>query len=84
VQYLVRLFDTHPASVGETYLMHLWRAAGSSAWLAYAAAACLVHAVFPFLFVKTASRIVAKLNADVLALGQAEPTESLQPPSATV
>jgi hypothetical protein len=43
-----------------------------------------VHAVFPFLFVKTASRIVAKLNADVLALGQAEPTESLQPPSATV
>ncbi len=58
---LVRLFNQHPASVGETYLGHMEFAAWFSSRLMIAAAAALVHACFPFLFETTASRIVRQL-----------------------
>ena len=56
------LFTRHPAQVGETYGEHLGNASGFGARLMLAGLACLVHAVFPFAFEKTASRMVARLH----------------------
>lgn len=54
-------FTAHPESVGESYFQHMRFAASVAASLAMAAAAAACHAVLPFLFEKTASRIVARL-----------------------
>ncbi len=54
-------FTDHPASVGENYFQHLFAASGFSLILLIAAFACLVHAVLPFLFVKTGSQRVTAL-----------------------
>lgn len=58
---IAKLFNDHPASVDETYLQHAAFAGRFSLALFGAAFAALVHAVFPFLFEKTASRTVARL-----------------------
>jgi len=54
-------FTQHPASVGETYLEHMGMALSFSGALALAAAACLLHALFPFAFERTGSRAVEAL-----------------------
>ena len=57
------LFTAHPQSVDESYFEHM-AFAGKFAALLFAAAFCaLVHAILPFLFERTASRIIAKLYA---------------------
>ncbi len=58
---LYRAFTEHPASVGETWSEHAATAFGFSWRLQLAALAALVHAVFPFLFVKTASALITAL-----------------------
>ena len=55
------LFLSHPQAVDETYFEHLAFASRFSATLLLAAGAALVHAVLPFMFEKTASRMVARL-----------------------
>ena len=59
---LIRAFTEHPESVGETYTEHLVRAVGFGTRMVLAGIACLVHAVLPFLFVRTGSRAIAELN----------------------
>jgi hypothetical protein len=59
---LIRAFTEHPASVGETYSEHLFRAMYFGARMFFAGIACLVHGVLPFLFVRTGSRAIAELN----------------------
>lgn len=61
------LFTGHPASIGESYIEHLTRAANFSVRLHAAGIACLIHAVLPFLFVQTASRIVMQLHERMIA-----------------
>lgn len=61
------LFTRHPASVNETYGEHFCVASSFSGRLAYAAFACAVHAVFPFLFEKTGSRIITELHDRMVA-----------------
>ncbi len=64
---LKTLFYDHPASVDETYGEH-FAAAGGFAWrLMGASLVCLVHALFPFLFVNTASQTVRKLHDRMVA-----------------
>ena len=58
----MRAFTEHPASVGESYTEHLFRAVYFGARMVFAGIACLVHAVLPFLFVHTGSRAIAELN----------------------
>ena len=58
----MRAFTEHPASVGETYSEHMGRAACFGLRMIAAGAACLVHAVLPFLFVRTGSATIAELN----------------------
>jgi len=59
---LQRLFTEHPASVGETYFQHLGTAGWFFVQMIVGAFACLMHALFPFLFVKTGSRIITVLH----------------------
>ncbi len=56
-----RIFLDHPATVDETFWQHMAFALRFASMLLAAAAAALVHAFFPCLFEKTASRIVAQL-----------------------
>jgi len=56
------LFTDHPNSVGETYIQHLAMAASFALRLFTGSICCLSHALFPFLFVGTASRIIIELN----------------------
>jgi hypothetical protein len=57
-------FTAHPASVGESYLQHLRFALRFGARMTAGGLAAVVHAVFPFCFVTTASRI----NDELLAM----------------
>ncbi len=63
----LRGFVDHPASVDETYLQHARFAFGFSVQLFAAALAALVHALIPPLFETTASRIVRRLHAKIMA-----------------
>ena len=67
---LTRLFLEHPQSVDETYGEHARFAFGFSLQLFAAAFAALVHAVLPFAFEKTASKIVASLYSRTHNRGQ--------------
>jgi hypothetical protein len=60
--YLRDLFTDHPRSVGETYGDHMLVALSFAGPLTKAAAAALVHAFLPFLFVRTASLTIKSLN----------------------
>ena len=62
-----QLFTDHPASVGENYFEHLVAALSFSAGLFLAAMVCLVHALLPFLFVKTGSRRITGLYEQMVA-----------------
>ena len=54
-------FTEHPATVGETYFAHLRAAAGFGFQMVFAGVACLVHALLPFLFVRTGSDCICRL-----------------------
>lgn len=58
---LARLFTDHPASVDETYFGHMAFAGWFASKLFMAACAALIHALLPFLFETTASRIIREL-----------------------
>ncbi|MBO6717734.1 MAG: hypothetical protein JJ913_07255 [Rhizobiaceae bacterium] len=58
---IANLFTDHPAAVGESYFGHMAFAAWFASRLGLAAGAALVHALLPFLFETTASRIVREL-----------------------
>ena len=55
-------FTDHPAAAGETYLTHLRAAAGFGFQMVFAGLACLVHALLPFLFVRTGSDCICRLH----------------------
>lgn len=58
---VLNLFTAHPASVDESFGEHFIFAMKFAGLLFAAAGAALVHAILPFMFEKTASRIIAKL-----------------------
>ena len=58
-------FTEHPREVGETYFEHLGVAAKVGAAMAVGALACFVHAVFPFLCVRTGSATIDKLHRQI-------------------
>ena len=64
---LNRLFLAHPATVDESYFEHMRFAASFAFWLAVAAMAALVHAIVPALCETTASRILKRLHARIMA-----------------
>ena len=56
------LFCDHPETVGETYFEHLESASHFGGRMVLAGIACLLHGIFPFLFVTTGSRTVRHLH----------------------
>jgi hypothetical protein len=56
-------FSKHPREVGESYGEHFAVAAGFGLKMIGGGLACLVHAVLPFLFERTGSETVRRLNA---------------------
>lgn len=67
---MIESFTRHPHQVGETYGEHMAAAAGFGWTLVGAGIACLIHAVFPFLFEKTASACVARLHGTMALRGR--------------
>jgi hypothetical protein len=60
---MTNLFTAHPASVGQTYGEHFAFALAFGVRMVLGGLAAIVHAVFPFVFITTASRTVDELNA---------------------
>ena len=67
---MIRAFTEHPASVGESYTEHLFRAMYFGMRMVFAGVACLLHGVLPFLFVRTGSRAIADLNDRMVLNGR--------------
>lgn len=62
---IAKLFTDHPRAIGETYGQHA-RTAFSFGWrMTVGGMACMVHAIVPGIFVKTASRTVVQLDAEM-------------------
>jgi hypothetical protein len=60
-------FTEHPATVGETYGQHFQSALGFSISMIGGGLACMVHAVFPFLFERTGSAVIRSLYERMIA-----------------
>ena len=59
---LQRLLNEHPASVGETYTEHCRHAAGFGFSMIFGGVACLLHALLPWMFVCTGSKVITRLH----------------------
>ena len=75
----MRIFTEHPASIGETYSQHFVHASGFGVSMISGGIACLLHALFPWVFEKTGSDMVRKLyrsmvtnRADIAKLDEVE------------
>ncbi|MCR5872359.1 MULTISPECIES: DUF6356 family protein [unclassified Sphingomonas] len=62
-----RLFLSHPRDVGESYGEHFATAAGFGVRMVVGGVACIIHALIPALFVRTASDTVKSLYATMKA-----------------
>jgi hypothetical protein len=56
-------FTAHPAAIGESYGEHFGFALAFGVRMALGGFAAIVHAVFPFMFITTASRTLDELTA---------------------
>jgi hypothetical protein len=63
----VRLFLSHPQSVGESYFEHQRAAISFAGPLLLAGFACILHAVIPGLCERTASSRIAMLHERMVA-----------------
>jgi Family of unknown function (DUF6356) len=68
---LHRLFTEHLESVGETYGEHMVRASCFGGRMVLAGMACMVHALLPFIFVRTGSQAIDELHARMRATRRA-------------
>jgi hypothetical protein len=76
---LHKAFTEHPASVGETYTEHLAMASGFGVRMIFGGLACLLHGIFPFLFVKTGSACIQELHGIMVANRRRVPQANGQP-----
>lgn len=60
---LLRRFQDHPASVGETYFQHAMHAMGFGWSMFKGSLACYVHALLPWLHLRTGSQTVIRLHS---------------------
>lgn len=61
LKVLKKLFTEHPETVGESYLGHMGMAFSFAGEMLACGVACLLHGLFPFLFVKTGSNAINRL-----------------------
>ncbi len=69
---LDKLFFEHPEEIGESYGEHASHALAIGARLLLAGFACLVHAIVPGLFIRSASNTVDYING-LMAQREAQP-----------
>jgi hypothetical protein len=62
------LFKSHPRSLGETYWQHQKHAFEFGASMIWGGIACVVHALVPALFVRTASSTILRLHDRMTAM----------------
>lgn len=55
-------FTKHPHSLNEAYFEHMIYAAKFGFEMIIGGLACIVHAIFPFLFIKTGSNFLLKMT----------------------
>jgi hypothetical protein len=67
-----KLFNDHPAAVGETYFGHMGTAFTFAARLLGASIACFIHGLFPFLFTSTGSTTVRRLYQGMIVARPAQ------------
>ena len=70
---LARLFTAHPRSVDETYGEHMVTSLSFAGPLFKAAAAALIHAFLPFLFVTTGSKTITALHDRMVTNRRVQP-----------
>ena len=58
----MNIFTEHPKSVGESYFKHFFNAMRYSGTFLFLFVIAFVHAILPFLFVRTASDIVCEMT----------------------
>lgn len=58
------IFTQHPHSMNETYWQHLVCAVKFGSKMMIGGVACLIHAIFPFLFEKTGSNFLFQMMHD--------------------
>jgi hypothetical protein len=75
---LTAAFRDHPASVGEGYFEHMLVAFSFGARMLLGGAACLVHAVLPFLFTRTGSRTIGELHQEMVEHRMRRPADNQQ------
>lgn len=75
-----KLFLKHPRDVGESYGEHFATAGGFGARMVVGGLACIVHAFFPALFVRTASDTVKALYGQMKSR---QPAFAQKPPAFT-
>lgn len=73
---LKRLFTEHPADAGETYFEHFCTATYFAVRMFFGAIACLIHAIFPFICVRTGSGTVSHLH-DVMVTNRKAAREKI-------
>jgi hypothetical protein len=56
-------FTDHPKALGESYVEHMGMAFGFGRAMLLGGLACLLHGIFPFLFVKTGSDTIRELHS---------------------
>lgn len=67
IRSIASAFETHPATVGESYWEHFGFAGRTGIVLFKAAGAAIVHAVFPFWCEHTASETIIELHRTMTA-----------------
>jgi len=55
------IFTEHPKSINETYLQHMKFALLFGMTMIISGMACLIHAIFPFLFIQTGTNCLIRL-----------------------
>ena len=63
---LYRLFTDHPTSLNESYFEHLVCAFSFATKMIIAGFACLIHSIFPFLFMYTGSSTIESLHVEMI------------------
>jgi hypothetical protein len=61
------LFKDHPRSLGESYWEHQRHAFAFGASMIWGGVACVLHALVPALFVRTASSTILRLHERLIA-----------------
>jgi hypothetical protein len=60
-------FTDHPHTVGESYVEHMGMSFGFGRAMLLGGLACLLHGIFPFLFVKTGSNTIRELHTRMVS-----------------